>query len=102
MLPTGAAVKPGGTVPFSQLAAAVFVNGTGQTVMYTAIASNGAYRAKSDPEPNWAYEASVPAGGTIPLANYATWMTDPYYTHLTIELRGSKDYEYSFAVNKAQ
>ena len=101
-LANGSVVKPGGTIPMSQLATAVFVNGTGQNVMYTAVASQGAYRVKADPEPNWAYEASVAAGGAVPLAHYATYMLDPYYTHLTVELRGTKDYEYSFAVNKAQ
>ncbi len=102
LLATGTVVKPGGSIPLSQLATAVFVNGTGQNVMYTAVASQGAYRVKADPEPNWAYEASVAPGGAIPLAHYATYMLDPYYTHLTVELRGTKDYEYSFAVNKAQ
>ena len=102
LLPSGLKVKPGGTIPLSQFGGAVFVNGTGQNVMYAGIGSYGVYRVKADPEPNWAFEGTVAAGGVVPLSNYAAWMLDPYNTHFTMELRGTTDFEYSFAVDKAQ
>ena len=100
LLPNGSAIKPGGSVPLAMLAGAQFVNGTGQNVMYAGIASRNPYKVAADPEANWAYEGSIAAGQLLPLAKYAAWMVDPGYAYLTIELRGTRDYEYSFRVTK--
>ena len=97
-------IWPGESLTVNELKTAGFVipdNEDHELVYFTAIGSQGEYKAEEDPEPNWAYEAEYGPGTVVPLDKYICYYEqNPDYDCLTIEISGKKINEYSFFIEK--
>ena len=109
LLSDGTVIKPGETITIDQLKDASFVVGGKEKVWYAFVASEGAYHAAEDPDPDWAYEEEYKPGDRIPLSNVVGYFDKPYqglgpivynYDSFSIELRGTTDSEFVFYVEK--
>lgn len=97
-------IWPGESLTVDELKTAGFVipdNEDHELIYFTAIGSQGEYKAEEDPEPNWAYEAEYGPGTVVPLDKYICYYEqNPDYDCLTIEISGKKINEYSFFIEK--